>query len=810
MTLSGRISNDIASNYTLSIEWSASQNDVNNSSTITAKMYWQADKYGYINSSTVKDGAIVIDGTTYTFSGSGLADLNPGQKKLIATKSKTVYHNSEGDKSFSISGYFDVDVRISGTYYGRVSTGSRSYDLDTIPRKSSLSSSVNFTAGGNFTLTVARSSSSFNHIAYIDVQNKDGSWQYVKSVSFSTSETSKSSDFDTTSYTRIFTALDGRASAPVRVNLNTYSGSTNLGYNTKTGTVTAPQATIGEGTYGQAGDANKWYVDQLTGVSITRYNPTFTHTVEITAGSFKKTLTDITTGATWQPNSTEQAALYSAIGTNKSYVTGNMRTYTYYNGVQVRSAVDRPIYFYVRPENNAPIFVGTGITYADTNSKTVAITGDNKTVIQNNSTLVVTIPSGSVATGQNGATISKYVATVDGISKTVSAGSGSVTIDFGTVNIAADKIMTIRATDTRGLSTTATLSVKFVPYTPPKIVAVVRRNNNFEVTININTNGTIAPISVGGAQKNSLAALPSTTSALQYRYREQVTGAQFGDWKNLAYTASNASYTGTLTTETLDSTKAYVFEVRVSDKLSTTIASKVVTSGRPMLYIDPIKNSIGIGMFPLTEKALYTQGEIHVGNPTDNTQEIFLGFLNGQPRIRSGGNTRGIQLQGTGDKLLFGLDNSANGTLPGTLKLGASADVLSAANGKLNFNGKEIGVKGQYEIPPTRPSMANGYSRYFDLAYFKTMDGTVFLRGMMQGQTSSNYGLPAFQLPAGCRPTNVNQVFYVTTQGGGRRRADLKTDGTFTIHESDGAAFDQFWCLNGIYFSVLDSVSAAT
>jgi len=783
MTLSGTISNTVSSNYTLSIEWSASQNDSNNSSTITAKMYWAADKYGYVNSSTVKDGAIVIDGTTYTFSGSGLADLNPGQKKLIATKSKTVYHNNEGEKSISISGYFDADVRLSGTYYGRISIGSKSYDLDTIPRKSTLSSSVNFTAGGNFTLTVARSSSSFSHIAYIDVQNKDGSWQYIKSVNFSTSETSKSSDFDTTSYTRIFTALDGRASAPVRVNLNTYSGSTNLGYNTKTGTVTAPQATIGEGTYGQAGDANKWYVDQLTGVSITRYNPTFTHTVEITAGTFKKTLTDITTGATWQPSASEQQALYGVIGTNKSYILGNMRTYTYYNGVQVRTAVDRPIYFYVRPENNAPTFTGTGITYADTNSKTVAVTGDSKIIVQNNSTLRVSIPSGSQATGQNGATISQYVATVDGISKTVSATSGTVTIDFGTINITSDKTMTIRATDSRGLSTTATLSVKFVPYTPPKIIANVRRNNSFEVTVNINTSGTIAPITVGGVQKNSLQALPNTTSALQYRYREQVTGSQFIDWKDLAYTPSNSSYTGTLTTETLDSTKAYVFEVRVSDKLSTTIASKVVTSGRPMLYIDPIKNSIGIGMFPLTEKALYTQGEVHVGNPNDVTKEIFLGFKDDQPRIRVGGTTKGLDIQGTGDISLLKLDNSGNATLGGNMTM---------------------------PVKPKAPdfSGASGWSAYFGGAYFRTVDGMVFMRGMMRygtfGTGTNSGSVKCFTITdSTCWPLQ-NQVFYVFNNSNEPIRLDVHTDGTAWIYNNKTLNAANDWVnLNGIYWTVV-------
>jgi len=610
MALNGTLYTDVASNYRLSIEWSATQSTTGNYSTVTAKMYWEADGYGYVNSGNTKDGAIVIDGTTYTFSGAGLADLNPNQKKLIATKSKTVYHNSDGSKSFSISGYFDAEVTLSNKYYGRINISSKSYTLNDIPRKSTLSSSPSFTSTENYNLTVSRASSSFSHIAYIDVQNRDGSWQYIKSIEFSTSETTKSSSWNTTDNTRVFTALDGRSSAPMRINLNTYNGSTNLGYNTYTGTVTASTASIGYPVYGEAGADSYMYVDQTIGISIARDNPTFTHKTEITLGSYTKTLTDITTGTTWTPSGTEQTSLYNAIGTTSSSLKGRARTYTYYNGVQVRSYTDRDITFFVRSSTNAPTFSGTGLTYSDVNAVTAAVTGNPLYIIQNKSSLRVTIPSGSKATGKNGATIKQYSVTINGVAKTVSDASGNLNIDYGLVNSSNNVTASVRAIDSRGLSTTVTLVVKMIPYSAPVMNYTVKRRSGFEDTIDLTLTGTISPVIINSSQMNGLQAISGTSSALQYRYRENVSGASFVNWKDFTFSPSGAAYTATPTTEVLDNTKAYVFELRVSDKISTVTITKNVASGKPIMFIDANMKTVSVNKFPSKPNGFETEGDI--------------------------------------------------------------------------------------------------------------------------------------------------------------------------------------------------------
>jgi len=611
MALSGVVSRDVASNYKLSIEWTATQNISNNSSTITAKMYWEADSYGYVNSTDTKDGAIIIAGTTYTFSGAGLADLNKGQKKLIATKSKTITHDADGTKDFYIDGYFDAEVSLSGSWYNRIDLVSKTFTLNTIPRKSTLSSSASFTAGSDFTISISRASSSFTHIAYIDVQAADGTWTFIKSINFSTSETSKNSEFDETSKTRIFTAIGGRSSATFRINLNTYSGSTNLGYNTYTGTVSVPAASIGEVTNGLAGADNKVYVDQDIYVGIARNDSEFTHTVAIQLGSYTKTITGVGYGTTWTPSSTEQDSLYSAIGTSANNLKGTVTTTTYYNGVQVRSAVSKDVYFYVRPSTNAPTFSATGLSYEDINAVTLAVTGAKTNIIQNKSSLRVIIPSGSKASPKNGASIVKYNVTINGVTKSANySASATVNVDYGAVNSATNITASIAAVDSRGLSTTVTLPVTMVPYSDPVINSTPKRRNSFEDTIDIPLSGTISPITIGGSQKNALQAISGTTSALQYRYRENVTGSAWQPWTDLTFTPSGAAYTATAGAVVLDNTKGFIFEIRATDKLSTTTVTRTVASGKPIFFIDSNMKTVSVNKFPTISGGFEVEGPI--------------------------------------------------------------------------------------------------------------------------------------------------------------------------------------------------------
>ena len=72
-----------------------------------------------------------------------------------------------------------------------------------------------------------------------------------------------------------------------------------------------------------------------------------------------------------------------------------------------------------------PTFSSSNITYKDNNSTTTAVTGNNQYLVQNLSKLLVTLTS---ATGNKGATISKYEATLNGVTKTITSAGN---IDYG-------------------------------------------------------------------------------------------------------------------------------------------------------------------------------------------------------------------------------------------------------------------------------------------------------------------------------------------------------------------------------------------
>ena len=153
MALSGSISTNGASGagegryYTLS--WTATQSIANNTSTIAWTLSTAGGKSSWITERTVY---VDIDGER-VFSKTNAVDRYRG---TIATGTKTISHNSDGTRSFSVS-------LAAAIYYSSIGcTGSQTFTLDTIARASTLSVSDG-TLGTKTTLTADRKSSSFTH-----------------------------------------------------------------------------------------------------------------------------------------------------------------------------------------------------------------------------------------------------------------------------------------------------------------------------------------------------------------------------------------------------------------------------------------------------------------------------------------------------------------------------------------------------------------------------------------------------------------------------------------------------------------------
>lgn len=577
----------------LRLVWTASQNTGNNTSTVTARFYWETKSgNGRVDSSATKTGSITIDGVTSNFTAS--ANLSAGSSRLLHTYTRTLSHNSSGNKGVSFSATFNMDVRLSGTPYSS-RTVSGSDTLKPIPRESTLGSNASFTAGSNKTISINRFSTSFNHQVDISVARADGVYDLIKTLSFSTSQTSQSTSFSIAQSAEVFQHLAGRSSAGTRMVLRTYSGSTLIGTRTYTGTVTSPTASVLNSSF----DKDITIGDSIP-IGLSRQNSNFTHTIVITLGSFSKTFTNVGASVTWNLTSAETSSMMSQLSSSESSKVGSLTLTTYWSGQKIRATANATLTFRIPSSGNNPTFSASQIAYSDANPTTSTLTGNNQYIIQGRSSLRVQIVS--AATPKNGATISRYVITVNGVSKSQTT-TGYNTI--GAINASQNVTLTVRVYDSRGLSTTISKPVMVIPYTPPSVEAHAIRTGGYGEATVLSLKGTISPIRVGSTNKNIVVSA---------RSRFRISNGSYNTNTSFTLTQNIPAYTATNRTVTLANTSSWQVEFTVSDHLSTTTVVKEVPVGQPLFFFDAAKRSIGINDFPLGEKELRINARVVFGS----------------------------------------------------------------------------------------------------------------------------------------------------------------------------------------------------
>jgi hypothetical protein len=608
MALSGSFSKNVNTHWRVRATWSGSQSISGNYTDITLRVYWEStDSYGTTYTSATKSGRSYIDGTREDFTFS--AKLSGKDSTLVNTQTKRVYHADDGRKSISLSATLDVELDISG-WVGSV-TISDSATLDTIPRASSMSSSASWTAGSNRTINLNLASSGFNHEVEISVKRRDGAWDWIKRVDFGSGDSSQSTSFSTDENTEIFRHLDGRSSCDTRMVVQTFSGSTMVGEKEYNGTVTAPEATqasidnpTGVSSASGQGHSTVW-IDQTINLSLPRKHGSFTHTVRFkdrNGGNTLKTLSSQGTSSSWTPNSTEQNTLYSKTP-NSIEFDGQIEVDTFYNGVQVRTTRETDINFRVRNAN--PTFSATQVTYKDINSSTVALTTNDQLIVQGKSTFRAWV--NSVAQAQKGASIDSYVLTINGQTASVKVSGTTDGVGYYSftkpINASSDQTLTIKVTDSRGLSVTVTKNVTVIPYEEPKLNITAKRANSFGETVTLRTSGTFSSVN----SKNIL-------NQLQYRYKEKGATTWIRDWTNISVTPSGTSFTGANITITMDVVKLYDIEVQVGDAL--TSGKKMTASvgaGQPIFFIDADMRAMGFNDFPSAPDEFKVNGRIVFG-----------------------------------------------------------------------------------------------------------------------------------------------------------------------------------------------------
>lgn len=268
----------------------------------------------------------------------------------------------------------------------------------------------------------------------------------------------------------------------------------------------------------------------------------------------------------------------------------------------------------------------TASSIVDSNSTTVALTGNNIILVKYKSNALITVQ----AKGNNSATISKI--TVNNSNMSLSTSSGTTTGTL-TINKVATNVFTINITDSRGYVTTVIRTLgtdRYVNYIPVMATATVARNQPTDGKVNITVNGSYYNGSIGAT---------ANTLTVSYRYKQ--SGGSFGSWTNLTRTLSGNTYNVAKTTiSNIDYTKQYVFEIRAVDKLQTTTVTNItVTKGQPVFWWDA--------------NNLHLTGELRL-DKTEGNRSLYndVNSINTTSIYRTDSNATGVPMGGTAGTII--------------------------------------------------------------------------------------------------------------------------------------------------------------
>lgn len=201
-------------------DWTASQNISGNYSDVTVKVYVVRGSYGYNTNSTADETILWIDGTKYT--GTSSIGGASNTTSLLMERTKRVYHNADGTKSFSIDFQKYFGLSWGGTWVGTVYFDAITYTLNTIPRATTpILSNYDPVMGSTITIDLPRASSSFTHYVFHDFWV--GSWTQINQTAVGTSLQW------TVPLEEYALRIPNSASGGGRIQVDTWNGSTFIG-----------------------------------------------------------------------------------------------------------------------------------------------------------------------------------------------------------------------------------------------------------------------------------------------------------------------------------------------------------------------------------------------------------------------------------------------------------------------------------------------------------------------------------------------------------------------------------------------------
>lgn len=312
-------------------------------------------------------------------------------------------------------------------------------------------------------------------------------------------------------------------------------------------------------------------------VHMNRKSTVFTHTVVLKLGSYSYTVgTGVTDNISLDTDKIA-SSLYAQMP-NSNSMTGEIVVTTYSGSSAIGTSSCAIIAHVV---NSNPTF---DVDYSDTNSATVAITGNSQYIIRNNSTLQISV---SNAEALNSATLKTLTAVVNGNAYTGTLNGSTGTINVGVVNVSYDTEVTVKLTDSRGNEGQKKITVLVYDWSLPSAIIKLNRKNNYysESVLNVNANYA----SIGG--KN--------TVAIRYR-KKKVSESSYGSYATIQNNV-DVNFTA-------DNKFEWNVQVEVSDRIGKTTYNLILANGIPITYTDIKKYSFGVNCFPKYNNSLEVNG----------------------------------------------------------------------------------------------------------------------------------------------------------------------------------------------------------
>jgi putative uncharacterized protein orf2 len=437
-----------------------------------------------------------------------------------------------------------------------------------------------------------------------------------------------------------------------------------------------------------------------------------------------------------------------------------------YNGTtQIGSDVYSNGWKFNIPDSVRPTF--SGISLVDTTSAVRQIlTGNNFLQIMSN--IQVNFNN---ASGAYGSTIQAFHAELVGKNQAINENGGKL----GMMNFNGSATVRAWVTDTRGKqSNVQDVQINVIEYYGPSINFSVQRTRQNPAIIQALRNAKVAPITVGGTQKNIMQITFSVSPLNSTNFVED-RGSASGTFTTISLlTNSSANLAGTYGPD-----KSYIVKAKIQDRFTSTEFSATVATESVVLNYDK-EGRLGVGKVVEQGKAgsIDAAGDIYAGG--QQVQQFQLTANNGAlnrgqyndvwNKQKTEFTWRSNKYQdnptGTGGEWglfqNFWLDSwkivQSFITMSGRMFIRTSND-----GSRWNpSRWKEVLFKQDMEQYSWQLlTLQNGWQHhreYNNVQYSKSLDGVVYLRGVMT-KGSASYETVIAQLPVGFRPLHSTYVF---------------------------------------------------